>query len=85
MVEAIVKCDQCGETIAHAMIKKLLSDHSTSIELCDDTNIHIVNSYKKTSLYINDEFIGNLCRKCSDKLKETVKKNSPAKDPLEDL
>ena len=86
MVEAIVKCDLCGEIIAHAMVKKLLSDHGTDVELCDDTtNIHIVNSYKKTSLYICDEFIGNICRKCSDKLKETIKKNSPAKDPLEDL
>ena len=85
MVEAIVKCDMCGEIIAHAMVKKLLSDHSTSIELCADTTIHIVNSYKKTSLYIDDEFIGNICRKCSDKLRETIKKNSPAKDPLEDL
>ena len=85
MVEAIVKCDLCGEIIAHAMVKKLLSDHGTDVELCDDTNIHIVNSYKKTSLYICDEFIGNICRKCLEELRRSIKKKSPAKDPLEDL
>ena len=77
MVEAIVKCDLCGEIIAHAMIKKLLSNH--------DTNIHIVDSYKKTSLYVNDEFMGNICRRCLEELKQSIKRNSPAKDPLEDL
>ena len=85
MVEAIVKCDLCGEIIAHAMVKKLLSDHDTNIELSDDTNIHIVDSYKKTSLYVNDEFMGNICRRCLEELKQSIKRNSPAKDPLEDL